>query len=106
MIASIICSFKEEDWTKLAKISEEAGADALELNFKILLNDSQVENSSHKIIETTNIIRNICKWVRNTVKIPFFAKLTPNVTDILDFAVAGLKIFRGKIKRIFLKTFY
>jgi dihydropyrimidine dehydrogenase (NADP+) len=35
------------------------------------------------------IVRNICKWVRAAVKIPFFAKLTPNVTDILDIAIAA-----------------
>lgn len=32
IIASIMCSFVKDDWQKLAKMSEEAGADALELN--------------------------------------------------------------------------
>ena len=27
-----MCSYNQEDWQKLAKISEQAGADALELN--------------------------------------------------------------------------
>ena len=31
MIASIMCSYNEEDWTELAKASEVAGADALEV---------------------------------------------------------------------------
>ncbi len=35
------------------------------------------------------LVKNICLWVRETVKIPFFAKLTPNVTNILDIAVAA-----------------
>ncbi len=35
------------------------------------------------------LVLNICKWVRSTVKIPFFAKLTPNVTDILEIARAA-----------------
>ena len=35
------------------------------------------------------LVRNICKWVRAAVKIPFFAKLTPNVTDILEIAIAA-----------------
>lgn len=34
-------------------------------------------------------MRNICLWVRETVKIPFFAKLTPNVTDIVAIAKAA-----------------
>ena len=32
IIASIMCSFNEEDWTELAQMAEESGADALELN--------------------------------------------------------------------------
>lgn len=35
------------------------------------------------------LVRNICLWVREAVKIPFFAKLTPNVTDILQIAKAA-----------------
>lgn len=32
IIASIMCSYNEEDWKELAKKAEESGADALELN--------------------------------------------------------------------------
>ena len=32
VIASIMCGYDEADWTELAKVSEEVGADALELN--------------------------------------------------------------------------
>ncbi|CAG2216273.1 DPYD [Mytilus edulis] len=35
------------------------------------------------------LVRNICRWVREAVKIPFFAKLTPNVTKITDIAKAA-----------------
>ena len=34
-------------------------------------------------------MRNICSWVRSAVKIPFFAKMTPNVTNIVDIATAA-----------------
>jgi len=34
-------------------------------------------------------VRNICGWVREAIKIPFFAKLTPNVTDIVEIATAA-----------------
>jgi len=34
-------------------------------------------------------VRNICRWVRAAVKIPFFAKLTPNVTSIVAIAKAA-----------------
>lgn len=35
------------------------------------------------------LVRNICRWVRAAVSIPFFAKLTPNVTNIVDIAKAA-----------------
>lgn len=34
-------------------------------------------------------MRNICRWVRQAVRVPFFAKLTPNVTDIVSIARAA-----------------
>lgn len=35
------------------------------------------------------LVRNICKWVKAAVKIPVFAKLTPNVTSIATIATAA-----------------
>ncbi|KAL6042570.1 hypothetical protein STEG23_023893, partial [Scotinomys teguina] len=35
------------------------------------------------------LVRNICRWVRQAVRVPFFAKLTPNVTDIVSIARAA-----------------
>ena len=35
------------------------------------------------------MVLNICKWVREASPIPFFAKLTPNVTDIRKIAKAA-----------------
>ena len=42
------------------------------------------------------MVRDICGWVRNAVKIPFFAKMTPNVTDIVDIATAAKEGEKGK----------
>ena len=36
-----------------------------------------------------NMVRTICKWVRQAVKIPFFPKMTPNITDIRQIARAA-----------------
>lgn len=35
------------------------------------------------------MVRNICRWVRGAVKIPFFAKMTPNITEIVKIAQAA-----------------
>ena len=35
------------------------------------------------------LVKNICRWVRAAVSIPIFAKVTPNITDIVDIARAA-----------------
>jgi len=39
--------------------------------------------------QDSELVRNICIWVRAAIKIPFFAKLTPNVTEIREIAKAA-----------------
>jgi hypothetical protein len=40
-------------------------------------------------LQDPELVRNICRWVRAAVTIPFFAKLTPNVTSIVAIARAA-----------------
>lgn len=35
------------------------------------------------------MVRKISEWVRKAVKIPFFPKMTPNITDIRKIATAA-----------------
>jgi len=86
VIASIMCSLNEADWTELAQRAEAAGAHALELNLSCP--HGMGERGMGLACGTVEgFVRDICRWVRAAVKIPFFAKLTPNVTDIC--AIAG-----------------
>lgn len=39
--------------------------------------------------QDSNMVYSICQWVRSAVKIPFFAKMTPNITDIIKIALAA-----------------
>lgn len=43
------------------------------------------------------MVRNICRWVRASISIPFFAKLTPNVTEIVAIAKAA---YEGNTQQI------
>ena len=88
LIASIMCSFNKEDWIQLAKMSEEAGADALELNLSCPHGMGE-RGMGLACGQKPELVRDICSWVRSAVKIPFFAKLTPNVTNILEIAIAA-----------------
>jgi dihydropyrimidine dehydrogenase (NADP+) len=73
-------------------MAEKAGADALELNLSCPHGMGE-RGMGLACGQDPDLVRNICRWVRTAVKIPFFAKLTPNVTNIVDIAKAA---YEGK----------
>uniref|UniRef100_A0A672SFL4 Dihydropyrimidine dehydrogenase [NADP(+)] n=1 Tax=Sinocyclocheilus grahami TaxID=75366 RepID=A0A672SFL4_SINGR len=88
VISSIMCSYNKADWTELAKMAEDSGADALELNLSCPHGMGE-RGMGLACGQDPELVRNICRWVRQAVRIPFFAKLTPNVTNIVDIAKAA-----------------
>lgn len=88
IIASIMCSYNKKDWQELARMSQESGADALELNLSCPHGMGE-RGMGLACGQDPELVRNICLWVREVTTIPFFAKLTPNVTDILEIAKAA-----------------
>ena len=88
LIASIMCTYNEQDWKLLARRAEEAGADALELNLSCPHGMGE-RGMGLACGQRAELVRDICSWVRDAVKIPFFAKLTPNVTDVVTIARAA-----------------
>ncbi|KAK4305850.1 hypothetical protein Pmani_022292 [Petrolisthes manimaculis] len=88
LIASIMCSYNECDWRELAKRSQDAGADALELNLSCPHGMGE-RGMGLACGQDPELVRNICRWVRDATTIPFFAKLTPNVTNIVAIAAAA-----------------
>ncbi|XP_050717874.1 dihydropyrimidine dehydrogenase [NADP(+)]-like [Eriocheir sinensis] len=88
LIGSIMCSYNEEDWMELARRAEAAGSDALELNLSCPHGMGE-RGMGLACGQDAELVRNICRWVRAATKIPFFAKLTPNVTNIVTIAKAA-----------------
>ena len=41
------------------------------------------------LFQDPKLVTDICRWVRKAVKIPFFAKMTPNITEIVSIAAAA-----------------
>lgn len=92
VIASIMCTYNEADWTELAKRAEAAGADMLELNLSCPHGMGE-SGMGLACGQDPKLVYNISLWVRAAVSIPFFVKLTPNITDIVAIAQAAQ---RGK----------
>lgn len=88
IIASIMCSYDKNDWQELAKMTEAAGPDAIELNLSCPHGMGE-RGMGLACGQDPVLVRNICSWVREVIKIPFFAKLTPNVTNIVVIARAA-----------------
>ncbi|KAK0157682.1 hypothetical protein PV328_011391 [Microctonus aethiopoides] len=88
IIASIMCGFNKEDWTQLAKQSENSCADALELNLSCPHGMGE-SGMGLACGQQPYLVKTIAQWVKAAVKIPFFIKLTPNITDITSIAMAA-----------------
>lgn len=90
LIASIMCSYNKEDWVELATKAEAAGAHALELNLSCPHGMGE-SGMGLACGQKPDLVYNISLWVKEAIKIPFFVKLTPNITDIVDIAEAAFK---------------
>lgn len=88
LIASIMCAYNEDDWKLLAKKAQEAGSDALELNLSCPHGMGE-KGMGLACGQKAELVRDICSWVKEVAKVPFFAKLTPNVTHIVEIARAA-----------------
>ncbi|KAK8894089.1 hypothetical protein M9Y10_022521 [Tritrichomonas musculus] len=96
VIASISAMDKKADWQELVKLCQDAGADLFELNLSCP-NEVHGEGGPKGGFESANKIgmalgthpdsvKRISEYVKEVTKIPFFVKLTPNVTSPNEIA--------------------
>lgn len=84
LIGSIFGSNTEE-FLHLAKKMESYGVMAVELN----LSCPHVKGFGSEVGSDPDLVEDIVKELKEKIKIPVFAKLSPNVTDILEIAKAA-----------------
>jgi dihydropyrimidine dehydrogenase (NAD+) subunit PreA len=81
---------RKEKWQSMAVSLQEAGADALELNFSCP-HGMPEKGLGSAIGEDEELTKLITSWVKTAVSIPVIVKLSPNVTDIGSLALAAEK---------------
>jgi len=81
-----IYGYSAKEYGKVARIAADSGADALELN----LSCPHVKHIGTEIGQNPEKIKEVVKEVKAVVKVPVFAKLTPNVADIAELAKAAV----------------
>jgi dihydropyrimidine dehydrogenase (NAD+) subunit PreA len=88
VIASLMVESKRESWHEMVRRAEDAGSDALELNFGCPhgMSERGMGSAVGQVPEYTEMITS---WVKEAAKTPVIVKLTPNVTDITRIALAA-----------------
>ena len=85
VIASIMGQ-TEEEWIELAKMAEEAGCDAVELNFSCP--QMRLTGLGSDIGQNSELILFYTSYVRDAVSIPVIPKMTPNIMSMTSPALA------------------
>jgi len=87
ILISSIMGFNDQDWETLAKMSEDAGADILELNFSCP--QMAVKTAGHRVGQDFVAVAHFTSVVKKASKLPVIAKMTPNITDMIPVALAA-----------------
>jgi dihydropyrimidine dehydrogenase (NAD+) subunit PreA len=88
VIASLMVESRRESWHAMVRRAEDAGADALELNFGCPhgMSERGMGAAVGQVPEYTEMIT---AWVKEAARIPVIVKLTPNVTSVAHMAAAA-----------------
>ena len=79
VVASIMGQM-EEDWIELAKMAEDAGCDAVELNFSCP--QMRLAGMGSDVGQDPELVTFYTVYVKRAVKIPVIPKMTPNITQM------------------------
>ena len=97
VIASIMGQ-TEEEWMALARMAEEAGCDAVELNFSCP--QMKHKGMGSDVGQSPELVRTFTACVKGIVKIPVIPKMTPNITHITEPAGACVEAGADAISAI------
>ena len=97
VIASIMGQ-TEDEWMRLAKMAEEAGCDAVELNFSCP--QMKHKGMGSDVGQSPELVKTYTACVKQSVKIPVIPKMTPNITHITEPAAACVEAGADAISAI------
>ncbi len=89
VVASLMVETKEQ-WHQIVKDVQNAGADGIELNFGCPHGMCE-RGMGSAVGQEPAVLQTIVEWVMEVAKVPVIVKLTPNITDITEPALAAVK---------------
>src|SRR5213596_3294449 len=90
LIASIMEEYTKERWQELTRMVQDTGVDAFELNFSCPHGMTERKMGS-EMGEHPDLCEEVTSWVTEVAKIPVWAKMTPNITNIKEPSLAAVR---------------
>src|SRR6059036_1017957 len=90
LIASIMEEYNKERWQELTRRVEDTGVDGFELNFSCPHGMTERKMGS-EMGEHPDLTEEVTSWVTEVAKIPVWAKMTPNITNIREPSLAAVR---------------
>ena len=89
LIASIMEGPVKEKWHRLTELVCQAGADMIELNLSCPHGMPELK-MGQAMGQCPEIISDVVGWCKEASTVPVWAKMTPNITDVVDPAKAAM----------------
>src|SRR5205814_10291983 len=90
LVASIMEEYDKERWQELTRVVQDTGVDAFELNFSCPHGMTERKMGS-EMGEHPDLTEEVTSWVKEVAKIPVWAKMTPNITNINEPSLAAVR---------------
>src|SRR6266446_6615778 len=81
LVASIMEEYDKGRWQELTRVVQDTGVDAFELNFSCPHGMTERKMGS-EMGEHPDLTEEVTGWVTEVAKVPVWAKMTPNITNI------------------------
>ena len=98
VVVASIMGQTEEEWIRLAKMAEESGCDAVELNFSCP--QMKQKGMGSDVGQNPELVKTYTACVKRSVNIPVIPKMTPNISHIVEPARAGVEAGADAISAI------
>lgn len=90
LIASIMEEYDKERWQELTRMVQDTGVDGFELNFSCPHGMPERKMGS-AMGEHPDLITEVTSWVTEVSRVPVWAKMTPNITNIVEPSLAAIR---------------
>ena len=85
-----MAEYQQGRWVELVERAQACGVDGLELNLSCP-HGLPERKMGAAMGQDPEIVEQVCRWVKGAARVPFWAKMTPNITHIEDPSRAALR---------------